>query len=95
MTYLYFLITTHKQISQQHTTHNNTQQHTTTHNNTTTQQQHNNTQHQDTVSTVFTKQYGFRLNTVDYNTIVGQTCVADIDFYSDRPGDVPLTQYVV
>jgi len=49
---------------------------------------------QDTVSAVFTKQYGFRLNTVEYKSIVGRTSVADIDFYTQRPGDLPLTQKI-
>mmetsp|Transcript_36736 Transcript_36736/g.57707 ORF Transcript_36736/g.57707 Transcript_36736/m.57707 type:complete len:389 (-) Transcript_36736:61-1227(-) len=49
---------------------------------------------QDTVSTVFTKQYGFRLNTVNYESIVPRTCVADIDFYKHNPGDLPLHQKI-
>jgi hypothetical protein len=47
---------------------------------------------QDTVSTVFTKQYGFRLNSVPYKSIVEKTCVADVDFYTHKSGDLPLSQ---
>lgn len=49
---------------------------------------------QDTVSTVFTKQYGFRLNSVAYKSIVEKTCVADVDFYTHKSGDLPLSQKI-
>eukprot|EP00008_Paramoeba_atlantica_P003625 CAMPEP_0201487166 /NCGR_PEP_ID=MMETSP0151_2-20130828/11155_1 /ASSEMBLY_ACC=CAM_ASM_000257 /TAXON_ID=200890 /ORGANISM="Paramoeba atlantica, Strain 621/1 / CCAP 1560/9" /LENGTH=382 /DNA_ID=CAMNT_0047872149 /DNA_START=79 /DNA_END=1227 /DNA_ORIENTATION=- len=49
---------------------------------------------QDTVSTVFTKQYGFRLNSIPYSSIVGKTSVAEVDFYTAKPGDIPLSRKI-
>ena len=37
----------------------------------------------DTVTVVFTKQYGFRLSSIPFKTIVPRISVADIDFYTD------------
>lgn len=45
---------------------------------------------QDTANVVFTKQYGFRLSTTNYKTIVPRICVAEVDFYTDGPGSLPL-----
>mmetsp|Transcript_19506 Transcript_19506/g.54849 ORF Transcript_19506/g.54849 Transcript_19506/m.54849 type:complete len:413 (-) Transcript_19506:1618-2856(-) len=45
---------------------------------------------QDTVSCVFTKQYGFRMNSVPYKRIVERTCVADVDFYEHSTGHFPV-----
>ena len=49
---------------------------------------------QDTVNVVFTKQYGFRLSSVDYKTIVPRVCVAEVDFYEDNPGSLPLEKRI-
>lgn len=38
---------------------------------------------QDTVSVVFTKQYGFRFSDTPHEIIVGKTCVADVSFLSN------------
>lgn len=47
---------------------------------------------QDTCNVVFTKQYGFRLSSVPYNTIAGRIPVAEVDFYTDEPGSLPETR---
>eukprot|EP00040_Diaphanoeca_grandis_P020317 m.108077 g.108077 ORF g.108077 m.108077 type:complete len:382 (+) comp27843_c1_seq1:164-1309(+) len=44
---------------------------------------------QDTCNVVFTKQYGFRLGTTKYKTIVPRIAVASVDFYVDGPGSLP------
>merc|ERR1711865_47148 len=41
---------------------------------------------QDTVSIVFTKQYGFRFSSMPHTYMSERICVADIDFSSDSPG---------
>jgi len=41
---------------------------------------------QDTVSIVFTKQYGFRFSSMAHTYMGPRICVADIDFTSDGPG---------
>jgi len=43
----------------------------------------------DTVTVVFTKQYGFRLSSIPFKTIVPRISVADIDFYTDGPDSLP------
>jgi len=49
---------------------------------------------QDTCNVVFTKQYGFRLGTTKYKTIVPKIAVASVDFYVDGPGSLPMEQKV-
>lgn len=44
---------------------------------------------QDTVSIVFTKQYGFRFSSVDYKYLCAQTPVTEVDFYKDKYGSIP------
>ena len=44
----------------------------------------------DTVTVVFTKQYGFRLSSIPFKTIVPRLSVADIDFYTDGPDSLPM-----
>jgi protein arginine N-methyltransferase 7 len=49
----------------------------------------------DTVTVVFTKQYGFRLNTMPFKSIVPRISVADIDFYTDGPESLPAERRLV
>jgi protein arginine N-methyltransferase 7 len=44
---------------------------------------------QDTVSCVFTKQYGFRFSSVPSRVMADRVSVADVDFASDAPGFIP------
>ena len=46
----------------------------------------------DTASVVFTKQYGFRLNSVPLKVLSEPITVFDLDFVTQRPGFVPQAQ---
>ncbi|EDQ90850.1 uncharacterized protein MONBRDRAFT_18255 [Monosiga brevicollis MX1] len=49
---------------------------------------------QDTVSLVFTKQYGFRFSSTKHKMIVSKATVADVDFHTDGEGALPLEMTV-
>jgi protein arginine N-methyltransferase 7 len=44
---------------------------------------------QDTVSLVFTKQFGFRFSSIKHRVLAPRVVVADVDFYKDSPGYLP------
>ncbi|KNH09452.1 arginine N-methyltransferase type III [Perkinsela sp. CCAP 1560/4] len=46
----------------------------------------------DTASVVFTKQYGFRLNSVPFKALASPLKVFDLDFTKEKPGFLPLIQ---
>lgn len=43
----------------------------------------------DTANLCFTKQFGFRLSSLEYTEISIKIPVIQVDFYTDAPGDVP------
>ena len=49
---------------------------------------------QDTVSLVFTKQYGFRFSSIRHRVMAPRVTVASIDFYTDSPGCLPAERRV-
>lgn len=49
---------------------------------------------QDTVSLVFTKQFGFRFSSIRHKAIAPRIAVAEVDFYVDSPGFLPLEKRI-
>eukprot|EP01012_Entosiphon_sulcatum_P020099 TRINITY_DN2506_c0_g1_i1.p1 TRINITY_DN2506_c0_g1~~TRINITY_DN2506_c0_g1_i1.p1 ORF type:complete len:394 (+),score=81.19 TRINITY_DN2506_c0_g1_i1:37-1182(+) len=49
---------------------------------------------QDTASTVFTKQYGFRLCTVPHKKLSPRLAIVKLDFHKDRSEDLPQERHI-